>query len=482
MSRNRPNSAPAKRRGGGEPGILLGRNSSARSLIKKKSSSSLLDTQDEREILLKGGTPHEEALVVMQMVYEGCGKDPSTVAGLSTLDKLQSFRTEPALDILKNTTWRNFFVNRNNNQGNNNNDAIINHMRPKSASAASKLNRSIPQISKNQKTLEEQQRKLFDNISSTFDRMISRVEMLWNALNLPESDRLFYKQSLCKGPPSSMDHCREVAQYISMLQIHRKATINVLKSIESREVYVKRCYDVIAALSRKSSRRDNHSSLTDDSISLWRQELIISLKDVQVSSLNVIQNIQIWRRNLWRPQPFMWKGADGITRDYLLKMKSDMNVLDSAIYAKQLKACGLSIKDLVCIVFELKEKDDNDIQLDSIPAQEIEIQKYKKILNERVDLIELQQAVHIVLNESNIRTALSLEAESLLAKGVFIPTLKLTSHDGAQQQQQQQQQQQHEQQQQQQYDEKYESKYDSFSPPPPGGSRKNSYDADFYNN
>ena len=341
MSSRRPQSAPSKKK---EPGVLLSRNSSARALIKKKSSSSsLLDEADKREILEKGGTPHEDALLVMQMVYEGCGKDPSTIAGLSTLDKLQSFRTEPALEILKNTTWRNFFASRDNQ----NNTAIINHMRPKSASAANKLNRSLPQ-SKHQKTLEDQQRKLFDNISATFDRMIARVEMLWNALNLPESDRLFYKQSLCKGPPTSMDHCREVAQYIAMLQIHRNATINVLKAIESREVYVKRCYDVIAALTRKNSRRETPtSSFNDDSISLWRQELIISLKDVQLSSLNVIKNIQIWRKNLWRPQPFMWKGSDGVSRDYLLKMKSDMNVLDSSIYSKQLKLCGLSTNDLV---------------------------------------------------------------------------------------------------------------------------------------
>ena len=48
-------------------------------------------------------TEQDEAILVMQMIYEKAGKEP-VILGISASDRLQSLRTEPALEVLKNQT------------------------------------------------------------------------------------------------------------------------------------------------------------------------------------------------------------------------------------------------------------------------------------------------------------------------------------------------------------------------------------------
>ena len=158
--------------------------------------------------------------------------------------------------------------------------------------------------------------------------MISRVEDLWDSLKIPLADRKFYRKSLCKLPVQSLEQCGELSAHIVMLKKHQEATISTLQVIRKREICIQNCYEILSRLYRQASRvplKDIGIRLNaPDTIDMfWKQELLCSLDELRCLSLDVIKNIQRWRRNLWRPQPFVW-----CDMNYLSKMKNDMNILE----------------------------------------------------------------------------------------------------------------------------------------------------------
>ena len=348
-------------------------------------------------------TEQDEAILVMQMIYEKAGKEP-VILGISASDRLQSLRTEPALEVLKNQTWRNFFTGKHTSA-----DQAITGV------GADEINNG----ENNEKYV--QQQKLLTNINKTFDKMIIRVENLWEILKISTADKEFYKQSICKGPPQSYDQCKEVAKYILALNSHRLDTMKVLKAIQEREHILKRCYDVLGAIHRKTNRDFSNQSQINHEGEIWRKELVLSLKELQLATLNVIKYIQLWRKNLWRPRSFLYR-----EKNYLNKIIMDMNVLDSDIYSRQLSLCQLNFNDLLCIVFPSDEIRDrigfHDISLENgHPLRQLFYQQDENILH---DLIA---ANRIILGEKYLQAALKSENKTLKKKGVFIPLLKVAT-------------------------------------------------------
>jgi hypothetical protein len=262
---------------------------------------------------------------IMKLISEDTGV-PNVGVGRSLHDRLISMKCDPAIKLLQNESWKEFFV------------------KHKQSPVKPPTKRKDPQ--------QEQIAQM--NLDEIFYSMLARIEDLWVLLKIPKVDRKFYRKSLCKGPPQSLDHCREVASYINMLKHHQADTMLVLQSIEMREAAVGKAYDVIAALHRKVAKGNDVRLSAARPISanqqlhsdFWKEEFLYTLDDVRCTTLEVIKNIQAWRRNLWRPKPFVWREVN-----YLSKIKYDMNVLESDTYRNLLKMVPLEYEDLLCIVF-----------------------------------------------------------------------------------------------------------------------------------
>lgn len=332
------------------------------------------------------------------------------------------------------------------------------------------------------------------HMTFTFDRLVSRVEQLWKALKLPSADQAFYRKTLCKGPPQSMEQCREVARYIIALKAHQEATVAVIQAIQARELAIAKCFDVLAALQRKFSRilhreqalnstgssgfapqnsgrfrftaegtgRPDSAGMDGDLAStaatgFWKEEIIVALDEVRSATLEVIRNVQRWRRHLWRPHPFVYMGVN-----YVAKMRDDLTILESSLYTRLLALVPLKLSDLQCVVFfssankifvetassgtsspgapgsargfaasssfpQMRSSAPTPHQQGAPPFFPPEQTQYiEHLLHQfatRVSARELQLAATVVLEEEVLQNALSIEQASLLQKGVFIPTL-----------------------------------------------------------
>jgi hypothetical protein len=418
-----------------------------------------------------GKLPVEAALTIMRRIHEEAGY-PLDTSGHTAYDKLSSIRVDPALDLLKEKTWREFFDSK-----------TKDHMHLSNALPATNETNPSSTVKDIQKMQQLEIKRSLDDI---FERLIYRVDHYWSVLKIPEADQSFYLKSLCKGPPKSFDQCLEISSYITMLKSHEQATISVIQAIQVREVTVTKAFDVLAALQRKITRgfysRDvlpsplsrlsgsvrpmsanqavqsssDRSEL--DSSSFWKEELLSVLDDVRMCTMEVIRRVQSWRRHLWRPHPFVYNG-----QNYLVKMKDDLSILHSDIYARVLSLLPLRYDDLQCIVFfpivrgssippsksaprssspthvphfpPVSSSNQRDSQLhsgDSHPNSNIHNERSDRLIEQliynfshKVDAQELELAATIVLEEDQLQSALAIEQASLQQKGVFIPTLRL---------------------------------------------------------
>ena len=300
-------------------------------------------------------------IMTMEDVISSSGAGARSVAdGASVHSKLASLKSDAALKLLKQTTWKSYFTTSPTSSGKDTSSAKEGFSRRPMSSTLPLRAVSSPHVRQLsperppsctvpvRKTPEKltvisttDQIRLassngHDSISTAFYEMVGRVEDLWIDLKIPPGDQKFYRESLCRGPPNSLHQCQELSRYVLMLKAHRVATLAVLRAIDIREFALSKCLDFLYAINRKSSRLTNSmflsaarggresirdlASFSDDArnnsaaspnhtvtASLFREELIGTLRDIQLASLDVVRLIQLWRRNLWRPYPFMYK-------------------------------------------------------------------------------------------------------------------------------------------------------------------------------
>jgi hypothetical protein len=491
--------------------VKLSKTSSARPVLYSRLhqeallrlASIIQEGDNTRVETTHGKLPVEAAYIVMKRVTESAG-NPIVSAGLSTFNKLSSLRTDPALTILKKDTWRGFFEK---------SDPNTNNRRPGSRERGMddslQLSRStqslrpintqhhhspeIPETERyNQQSSEEYE---LQNRSGTLLNelaliMVERIRGLWHKLKIPQKEQNFYEKSICSLPVQSAEQCKELSKLVLVLQLHEKNIKTVLQSIQRRELAAGKCFDVMIALARRFSNRsssvgDSSDRLTELSKSqvFWKEELILSLNEVRSVSIEVIRHIQEWRRGLWRPLPFIWKG-----QDYLLKMKDDFQSFEKNETLKRiLEMVPLKMSDLQGIVFidSQQQLQQQQLQFSTVPPQQFPQQTKASTItptfgrnsspprptsashsggggglrnwatpasssvthNNRkggssdgqhndyidsllsqfqceFDFLELQSAVTIVLEEESLQRAISIEEKALVAKGVFIPILR----------------------------------------------------------
>jgi hypothetical protein len=315
-------------------------------------------------------------------------------------------------------------------------------------------------------------------LEESFREMITHIEILWDELKVPFPDQKFYKESLLKGPPSGIEQCQEVGRYINMLKLHRKATISTLKAIQQREAVLEKLFDFLYAFAqmemRLNNRRQGSTISANYATTVMIEELVQLLREVQWANIETIRAIQLWRRNLWRPLPFVWNGCN-----YLSKMQSDTNVILADEFSRLLANIPLTRDDLVCIVFglgkspldlekelELRrrntfgstssllrgsdalESSGNNVDVAAAQAAlaaskdaydtesatgvaaaaaqpQVKCNTLRDMLFADRNIRELRAAARVVDEEGKLQKALKVEHKSLVAMNVFIPLLKL---------------------------------------------------------
>lgn len=421
----------------GQITIKLSKTSTARPYLRSNERDGLLNrladiiedgNANRKTSPTKGKLPIEAAYTVMKTITEAA-KAPIMPAGMSTFNKLESLRTDPAVKILTSTTWKEFFT------------------RPKPGETPSGLN-AHSLYSSNAGVANASsggggvlagmdiagEDPMLDVL---FENLIFRVQKLWKEMKIPVKEQQFYRKSLCKRPIQNIDQCKELSGYIEKLEEHKFMTKQVLQQIQQREIAIKKCYDVLVALHRKfatGGNKGNNGNSFHNSHGgnvFWKEELILSLDEVRCATLEVIKRVQLWRRAMWRPHIFMYKGVN-----YLLKMKEDMKLIDTDTFKKIIESVPLKMEDLQCVVFNVNYNHfpahdkysvnrnrsfRHQYQQDS-PEGYIETLVHEFTTN--IEREELQAASSVVLEEEMLQQALVTEREALKSKGVFIPLLR----------------------------------------------------------
>ena len=410
-----------------------------------------------------GRNEFQDAIVVMKSVYNEINEG-EVPPGLSAMDTLVGYRTAPALKLLHQRTWRDFFDELKDKGGpykvveeaeKRDNDANVAQSRASSSHGGGQRH---TRHQRRQQHLQPQLHGSMDmeaGLNDAFMRMHRRVEMLWEEVKVSQHDQHFYRSSLLRGPPKGVEHCKEIARYIRALLMHRVAIIEVLQAIAERERALEACFDSFAAVHRRmmreSTQREDPSSHTSQLherakpglMGFWREEISNALADLQRTSLTVVRCIQTWRRGMWRPKPFLWRN-----QNYLIKMKEDMGVLEADTYVSLLSRLNISPDALLCVSFtdpalyrprERKmpvqtpssskdlvnslDANMNALALGSFPTEDGRTQDLTASLDEVRD--QLLQAGTVVMEEEDMQRALATETRTLQAKRVFIPTLKV---------------------------------------------------------
>lgn len=291
--------------------------------------------------------------------------------------------------------------------------------------------------------------------------LIERIVGLWHQLKIPAAEQDFHRRQLLtsshhnkKGDQESLAHCRELATLLEGLLQHKELTKVVLREVKHREVVLTRCLDVLRALHRKQHLLHQHNHSNNDHHQreglFWKEELLLALSELRLVSIKVIRAIATWRKQLWRPQPFHCHGVN-----YLLKMASDMAVLQSEGMRKLLSLLSLTLMDLQGILFlsaeEMNAAIGSMMHSQSAPAMLQADQQHDhsnpltakiKAFCDEIPAAELKAVVAFVLDEPRLQNALLMERSALQSKGVFIPLLRLPvisgNSKGSQQQPQRQ--------------------------------------------
>lgn len=354
-----------------------------------------------------GRTPSEVALAVMKMVTES-SRGSAPLEGLSTLDKLQNLRTDPAVEILHNTDWRVFFESLNSKPK----ASVVDfdsfyddHIFHTKKAGSGRIMAPSPSRNRRQPggingTLEQTQLRLINSLETTSKRLIKRMEILWNELKIPTADREFYRKSLCSK--TTVQQCQELARYISALKDHRKRTIRTLYSISVRETAVKRCVEFMESLDPQGYELESDPSK--------KNFLMVALRDVQESTHDVINAIRFWRSQLWRPLPFIYHGIS-----YMTKMLDDIVYFDDQLLHGVLDPGLMACWHLVC---------NTTTPPDESIHEKIDPEVHGLFSGPFTSSGDLESAFKYLNEETLLQRSIEVEMKYLVKNNVFIPLIR----------------------------------------------------------
>ena len=162
-----------------------------------------------------------------------------------------------------------------------------------------------------------------------FVKRCKDVRHLFEELHIPTRDRKFFiKTFMAKYDAKSAVF---VEEQLALLKIHREETLRVLSCIRRRENAIKHVISITKACAsslyveqdgegkevdfKGKGERNFARNAMDEQLPKYAAILADSLRRAQLASCEVVEAILAWRKHLWRPQPFKWKG-----NNYMLRM------------------------------------------------------------------------------------------------------------------------------------------------------------------
>ena len=182
-----------------------------------------------------------------------------------------------------------------------------------------------------------------------FVKQCKAVRVLFEELKVPQRDRRFFtKNFMARYDKRSASFVQEQAE---LLEGHRRRTLLVLSRIRRREMAIKQLHAVakacvsgiVAGVESKTVSSNDAGSEIDsmkvDHRKRFRAILEDAARRAQTASCLVVEAIVLWRKDLWRPQPFHWKG-----KNYILRMGNCVGLqkfVTNTDYVRAIRMCEL---------------------------------------------------------------------------------------------------------------------------------------------
>lgn len=270
----------------------------------------------------------------------------------SSTAQLRKLSTKPSEKILRTQSWKDYFSS---NENSNNNSFVSNE---KKREPETRQPRTEENNDDNNKDMEETTL----DYQKLYHRLVKRINHLWKELHIPLCDRDFYSVGIIKQKFETVSQIDDLSCYVKRLLDHRNDTIQAIHAIRERERVMENCNSLISVALRfynvkYSTLNDEVARNTKEQEELIEKEQQLKLEikrcllQLQHVSCTVIRSIKAWRERLWRPQPFVYRGSN-----YLTKMKTDMNFLKSKSVERILDTVPIAPRDLICVLFDTENE------------------------------------------------------------------------------------------------------------------------------
>lgn len=244
----------------------------------------------------------DQSVHLMKIIYEKAG-EPVRPGGHSQFDALGTLKSDIAFKVLTKKRWADFFEDLKDSGGDTSEHGAYTDTIGAGAGAGAGGNGSSNKLGndhshfastsvteRDRSATELEQEK--EDSAETFRVMKKRVQNLWKELKMPDSDTDFYSFNLLRSFSGSIEQFSDIARYIVVLTNYRGSTMAVLDEIRNREFAIVNLLDFLSQIKRRSS------------IEEFKENLLSCLQNVQITTINVIHQIQNWRANFWRALPF----------------------------------------------------------------------------------------------------------------------------------------------------------------------------------
>jgi hypothetical protein len=218
---------------------------------------------------------------------------------------------------------------------------------------------------------------------SKYRVLCDELQRLWEELRVPARDREFFLESYCqaKGQQERRALIPRLVEQRDLLLRHRTATLETLRAVQQREALLARL--------RRLSVEQVYGKPEEEPGGLG-----LVLHELRLATVRVVRCVQLWRKDLWRPLPFVWQGMN-----YVVKMQSDARFFGKTIDRTSQDAV-LFADSALC------PPEQDEQELDDVRA--------------------------VVAAETHVQCELRGEHKRLIAAGYYIPMLRWSPEDAPQ--------------------------------------------------
>jgi hypothetical protein len=221
-------------------------------------------------------------------------------------------------------------------------------------------------------------------------------------ITITHRDREFFYRAYCRH--DTPEHRARIQSQLALVRRHRESTIHVLGAIAKREQALAKVQKVVTAISQqRSTLESSFEPPTSDT------SFIEHLLELRESTARVVTSIESWRQDMWRPQPFVWKGIN-----YLIKVSNDTSFfLENYNIAALHAAFGFKVVDRH---FFVEPEGKGNAALVGLHLSTLERDR-------------LNDLAKVVMVEHALQREVYSESKRLLKVGYYIPLLRWSPDD-----------------------------------------------------